>query len=705
MPLMPLKDLVTSSEFEFGPVSDDAVRFEAGQGGYVWPSVDGDGVHSAVVLISAPGAMGKSAAGRALAGSSGFPHVDLSAVRVGSGTLRGLLGRALGMQHAGDYMDAVKLGRTGLILDGLDEAQLQAGVEHFFAFIQDVADLASGAVPLGQIVLLGRPDSIAGVKSVLEGRSVGVTELALMPLSWSAASDLIDSTLDATAYRLHRSARVPFGDLRDAVLDDLAVALTSDERPAEDQWPDVAEFLGYPPVLQALASRLAVSNPKSELERARQRGGKQRVSRGDLLVSVVEYILDRESRKVRDNLAGPLQFDESDSSLRALYTREEQVVRILARSGSRDMPVSVPASLSPAKRAIYEENVGGFVVDHPFLRERVIANVVFRDYLRAYVAASESIGSYGIPEPELVALCEAPGPFFAYFVHALTNSGTERGRVSEYLVDDLLRSFAAEDVVDRYAILSQLDGAMMMVLLYPDRAGASDRSDHSLWFDIVADSGIIELTSPLSRCVIGSDSGIVLHGRAGVFELGPSVVLTAADIELRAARLVAFGGGGSGDGGGVMLGFASISYPPKLQMVSYPDEALRVVGPDLSYPWSSFRISLPERAGVSPDLVREAVVSTRRILSAFGRSARDEPSRNREFIDNVIIGQSLAHKRVFDGLAHLGIVVTDGSLYRLELSRLADYGISYTALVGPNFEVALTPLVEQIINTPGFATD
>lgn len=702
MPKVPLRSLASNNKFAFPEMNPRAalsVLDEAA--GYVWPEVEmaAQQGEAAVLLISAPGAMGKSAAGRALAGASGFAHLDLTDVRVGSGTLTGLIGKSLGMAAAGEYMGAIRAGVSGLILDGLDEAQLRAGIEHFLAFGEDVAELAEAAAPSTQIVLLGRPDSISGMRTVLEQRHISVRECTLLPLSRHGAFELIDATLDSTEYRIHRTARVPFCELRDSVINDLANALVRD-RGAPDQWVEVGDFLGYPPVLQALASRLAVPNPKSELERAKVAGSAGRSSRGELLRSIVEVILDRESDKVKKNLASAIQLDEGDPFIRNLYTREEQVIRVLARKANRALAVAAPAGLPPAKHAIYEENISGFVIDHPFLRDRDVANAVFRDYLRSFASASDTIAAYGIDKQDLVALCDTPGPFFANFVHALTHGGTGIGAVSEFLVDDLLRSFSAEDAEDRYSIYSQTGDRAVLALYYS--SGDVSGDEFSLRFDVTLDSGVVELTSPLSKCAIGSTGGIVLHGRSGLFEIGPSVILSASEIELHAERLVAFGGSSDRDGGGVLIAFESVSSAPNLQVASYPAEAIRVLGDALVHPWSPFKIELPTRVGLSSAKIRGAVVSTRRILSAFGRSARDEPARNREFVDSVIVGRSMAHRKVLDGLIEIGVVGLDGTLYRLDLGRLAEFGVSYSRLNGPAFEEALAPLVERVLDSKAF---
>jgi hypothetical protein len=88
------------------------------QPGYVWPDVvmDSNSLQGRVVLVTAPGAMGKSAAARAIASRLNAPLVDLSRLRVGSNSLTGLLTQVLGWGQAPVFIQALQRGTATIVL-------------------------------------------------------------------------------------------------------------------------------------------------------------------------------------------------------------------------------------------------------------------------------------------------------------------------------------------------------------------------------------------------------------------------------------------------------------------------------------------------------------------------------------------------------------------------------------------------------------
>src|SRR5262249_47926160 len=106
-----------------------------------------DPANSRIILVSAPGAVGKSTLARQIAFVTGAVYVDLAkADPVGGNSLSG------GLVKSGLY-PSFESEKTAVLVDGLDEARLRVTQEAFQAFLSDVAELAAGrTVP---IVLFG----------------------------------------------------------------------------------------------------------------------------------------------------------------------------------------------------------------------------------------------------------------------------------------------------------------------------------------------------------------------------------------------------------------------------------------------------------------------------------------------------------------------------------------------------------------------
>jgi hypothetical protein len=666
--------------------------------GYVWPRVSykSNETTGQVVLVSAPGAMGKTMAAEALAAAAGVLRFDLSQIRVGNGTLAGELGKSMGMSAAGAFMENLVAGSSAVIIDGLDEAQLQSGTENLFAFLQDVAELLKDAAPKSQVILLGRPDSISGASTVLVENRISVVETVLEPLDFESASRLIGNSLDRTGYVSHRTFVSPFIELLEYVFTDLGRALVGSGKSISQVWAEAGMFLGYPPVILAIARRLAVPNPHQELEKLREEGATSAMTRGGLLRQICEEILDREQVKVQQKVAGALGLQESDPKVAILYTREEQLVRLLDRSMAGNMMVIPPEALTPSEKERYEDLVSNFVVDHPFLIDRRYSSVVFSDYLRAFVSTSETIAAFGPSRAELVGSSPEVGPFLSHFIHALCGVvGDDVAVVSEDAVDGLLRSFQVEDSPGRLAAFVESDGIAHLLLAYGDGLASPTGPIKLLAFKVEDLSGVLEVTTPISHTSIITDAGLVIRSRSGVCEIGPSVILLSSEIELSGDRLFVI----PPQAGeyGVTISFESVTHGPTMSISSPRPDALAVISQSRAHPWGQYVSEMPSGTSVvSSERLREGVIQVRRILTAFGRAQGESPARNKEMIDRLVVGASQTAQEIFSGLVSLGIIIEDGSLYRLDLDELADFGVSYGVLKGSQFGVALAPLVERI---------
>ncbi len=134
--------------------------------GYVWPgtTVVDEQVDAGVLLIQAPGAVGKSAAAKALAAELHWPLVDSAKAQVGSYSLSGLIQDSLGFGHS--FLRDLSENATGIIVDALDEAQLRAGTQNFIEFLRNIANLSqSGPHATPRIILLSRPDTADLIRS------------------------------------------------------------------------------------------------------------------------------------------------------------------------------------------------------------------------------------------------------------------------------------------------------------------------------------------------------------------------------------------------------------------------------------------------------------------------------------------------------------------------------------------------------------
>jgi hypothetical protein len=298
---------------------------------------DDDNPHtSSILLVSAPGAVGKTTLAREIARVTDSVYVDLAvADPVGANTLIG------GLARSGLY-DSWQSGSVAVLIDGLDEARLRVTQEAFWTFLADVAELsAERTVPT---VLFGRTGAIQDAWLVLEelGNDVETAVLEIGYYDQAASVKFADAIVrDLNPSRGHREVQRKAVTL---LLNNLRVATETDGD----------RFAGYAPVLQAVAKHVAQeSNPGDLVSRLEH--GTQPVT----LQNIVARIMERERAKLEI-----LEFD--DPSIReGLYSADEQLERLVASVyGSRQPPIP---RMQPSDAKKYEMALQTWVSEHPFV--------------------------------------------------------------------------------------------------------------------------------------------------------------------------------------------------------------------------------------------------------------------------------------------------------------------------------------------------
>lgn len=342
------------------------------------PNEHADPLTSPILLISAPGAVGKSTLARQVAFETGAVYVDLAkAEPVGSNTLLG------GLVKSGLY-DGWQANTVGVVIDGLDEARLRVTEEAFEAFLRDVNQVARGrSVPT---VLFGRTGAIQDAWLILSNTAV----LEIGYYGPEAAADFAEALL-----------RAERPDSAHAAVERKAIELLL-SRLREQTEIDGDRFAGYAPVLQAIARRVIHAGNASALV-AEIGAGAQPVT----LKTVVSSILERERSKL-----GTLQL--SDPRLaETLYSADEQLDRLVALI--YQVPPPSVAGLSQQDAHIYDAALKSWVPEHPFLRGRDAPSSAVFDAVIAVRALKHRDLADRALDRELARGAAAANPFLAEF--------------------------------------------------------------------------------------------------------------------------------------------------------------------------------------------------------------------------------------------------------------------------------------------------
>lgn len=309
--------------------------------------VDDNPYNSDVILVSAPGAVGKSTLAREIAYNTGAMLVDLAeAEPIGANTLVGGLADT-------DLLDAFNNGEASLIVDGLDEARLHVPQNNFSAFLKDVVKRTlppktSSSVKRKPIVLLGRT-------AVIEEAWLWLTDMGIeapiLQIEYFDGNQALEfAHMQAKFIRNEETSREP---------DRRAISLLVNQI-TEQTSKDKNNFAGYSPVLIAIAKAVADPDDKGDVNTQnlirKIIEGEQKIT----LPEIAKSILVREQGKLRG-------LDFQDENLHEeLYTQEEQLTRLAARIYQIDPDISLP-HMSPKDQQTYNDALADWVLGHPFL--------------------------------------------------------------------------------------------------------------------------------------------------------------------------------------------------------------------------------------------------------------------------------------------------------------------------------------------------
>ena len=273
-------------------------------------------------------------------------------------------------------------------------------------------------------------------------------------------------------------------------------------------WDEVRDFIGYTPVLIAMAESLAVSNPSAERASLTAEG------QSNLLREIINHITHREQKKFSEHMQPKLQailpsHVDVDLAASSMYLPEEQCARLMAFISGGDIAMPLPATLPHAVRATYEEAVRTFLPDHPFVKARRFASVVFGDLYAAAACRSLEIRASlsGAPEKGL----ESVGPFFARFL-ADDVAEADTIEINEALIEHVVESWSQEaDLVrarESEVLISLVDGEGSLSCSRESQVGHNEAPELS--FAISDVSGALQIRRPLRRAVVLTDQGVII---------------------------------------------------------------------------------------------------------------------------------------------------------------------------------------------------
>lgn len=521
-----------------------------------------DAADPSVIIISAAGAVGKSTLAGQLARQKAAPLWDLSRAKsVGQGSVDGMITQVFGRgPKSSEVYTALREATLFMIVDALDEGRVKVTETAFEDFLRDLGQLASEGSGV-KAVLFGRTQVAETAWLLLDDQGVRTAFYTIDPFDEEQAVQYIERRIrrldQRAATSMDQNPR-PFTEARDLLFTRLRDAVRGN-RNEQEAAAEIRTFLGYAPVLDAMAIRLVRepnwSKQKQEITESME------AARADskhhpaaILRQVIEAVLSREhEQKLVSNLKPvlePLAKATGWSDWAQLYSIDEQCARILARH--LDFPTKIGQSLKlpPDLAAPYEEHLSSWLPEHPFLRDgKTIVNVVFEAYLFARALSEDLGGARAAVEARLRQPSYLPTRLLSEF-YLLSKSDQDTPEVVPEHVGWLYDSMLSDETPNVRVEFSidgpdpfdaetsegphEVEGEFVFV-----RNGGPEESSRRIEFKTrVWERSTITFGRYIKHSLLTLPCEVVVGAGADEFEIGPRVQIACRKLRLNTQALV-----------------------------------------------------------------------------------------------------------------------------------------------------------------------
>lgn len=615
------------------------------------------------VLVSAPGATGKSVFGKYLAFKRNAIYWNLAELIIGDGTFHGTLYKALGPSRISEYALKLQKGKATLIIDAFDEAEIISGRRNVETFILEANDFLENA-EVSSIVFLSRTETAQSIATLFKAKGIQYAHYEIDYFPEGKAKEFV--------LRLAGQRKAITTAVTQSV-DDYFLRIRS---VVQDQ-DAVSRFIGYAPVLEAIAAHVTeITNTARLLSELND--GKGEVS---LIDRIMNNLLERENIKFTSAFKERIKEEACKiADWSCIYSGEEQLIRLLnyILMGEIDLGDYAVNSLPEFLLEDYLETIKQFLPQHPFIQNSFenktqvlldFAGPAFRDYSLAYIMLNdEHAVSAELYYQRESATARFPSQLF--WDHYI---GLNKQRIKSQHFLYLLEAYRAKTIIGRETFLDVAQDEEGTHATFRTTSGKElldevdldvDTENSGFVFDNLRNvsidvDGIVSIGNGENSYIVDSsvycDKLIIKSKTLAVSAYSPSAVTICCKTAMLVSNSTTLNVSTSGDG------YISVDIP---NVYEFP--RLTKFRKDLS---------------ISDKLDLYVFVHhLRKIFSCFRTHKKDMPARDAEKMDFVIVANNQLKKAIFNFLLEQGIVFREAHLYKVDLNKMSEAGISWGAL-------------------------
>ncbi|MDD3446174.1 MAG: hypothetical protein PHS60_12240 [Zavarzinia sp.] len=626
--------------------------------------VEGNPSTARVIVVAAPGAVGKSTLARAISATTNAVLVDLARTEpLGGNFFVGGIANAFGHHALTDIYE----GRIALVVDALDEAQLRSGEEGFAAGLTDLCNIVRDGSAL-PAALLGRAAAAEEAWLILSDAGIDVCLLQIGFFNNEQAITYLSRRLPALA-EAREVTKLAF-DRHGRKFIELATATR--EKLNESCGSQEGRFAGYAPVLDAICAYALDEddlNPSARLADTASEGPISLVKR------IAWSILEREHGKLISQIDAPPQ--GLDTSI--LYRPEEQLGIIAAKLFGAEAPPS-PQIPDAAFRQVYDRMVAEFAPQHPFLSASgKPSNAAFAAYVLVWAITS---GAAPAAARQTLALQPSLGAGL-YFEMYMNWLAAESGAPKLLNLDDigsLYFSFSSQAVRGESPLLeiSGETNAEFVDITFEMIKNSSQLDEEMHGYPIYGPvqskiDGIVEFRGLIGGLNIVAPVSVILGDGQAVNITAPVQIevdqLELAGRDMRIFKSALAATRPIGDDVLLVANDATIS---RVERISLYDASLSVTFPGShAYPWAEYSVDPQPAANERIASLRRRA---RRILTSFRSHSKGALVRLAAKIEHArMMKEGVDGPKLLERLKADGILTSfyAGKFYELHPDKLA----------------------------------
>lgn len=621
------------------------------------------------IIFSAPGATGKSALAKHICYSRNGIYWDLPNNKVAEYSFQGAISEAVGYDSMSDFIKSIVEGRNFLVIDAFDEAEAGSGRSGIEFFLRDLNTVTKKCMCTCAI-LMARTESALFIKEFFEKNDITYKHYEIGYFAEYNSKTYIENRL--------KKAKIEISSVVKTCIDEqfkeIHRIFPGDE---------AKEFLGYAPVLDALAASYSEERNTSILLRNTASGE----NNCQLITKILDFLLKRERDKFIRALKSRFSTLNVDINTDNVYRKSEQLNRIIGKLLFNDAAIfgNIDGAVPTEYCDEYLEVVNTQLPQHPFIFSKEnegemnyeFTGPAFRDYAIAFGLANEEMRDF-VREFLIDNRKYCPSQMLIEFYELFSEK-----KIAGKDIPLMYSSFKAHARLGDTASLN-ISGAEDECYVEFNLA-RDDKDILTTEFELInSNDGIF--INQISNCNIDYAGKIFIGSANGEARICNSAIV--CDEAIWSCDQILIEAYSPGTCVVVANSFASLpNVNPRFEIKTDEKNNLKISADNIG---SYYKLLAYKEENIFESEDNDFEVFSnivRRIFSCLRSHSKDTPARKVDFIDNRIVGTSEKKKKILRFLLQKEILYTDEQdwLYKLDTNKVSQFAIMWNNVKGGDY--------------------